>query len=96
MGYSPAVTAAFLTNVAACTSNGTGLVHAGMVLYPAIIRGTWQLATVGDTITSTVYTVLCGSTANADGSYTTAAGAVHVLVANAGAVVDEPGPPPPR
>ncbi len=95
------VTPAFFTALAPLSSDGrSSLVDSLDVVYhPRIATdrlGEWVTGTAaGATITGAVVTELHGSTANADGTFTNAAGARRGLyLTSAGAC--EPGNPPPN
>lgn len=81
----PTVPASFLLAIAALTWGGDHLVVTGTdeTRYPSVRGsdpGAWGLTTSpGLSLTEATYIGLCGATANADGSYTTAAGATYFL-----------------
>lgn len=96
MPYLLSVSAPFLSAVAACTPNGTGLVFGGVTFYPVVNSDHhWTIATTGDTITAAVAAELAASRANGDGSYTTVGGVVKILTVNDGAALPSTPPPPP-
>lgn len=95
----PPVTADFITAINACSYNTAYdclLNAAGQARFPTSTGGSaWSLGSTGYSLSADAYATLHSATANADGSYTSAAGASYVLTIAAGAA-EPTDPPPPK